>query len=62
MKPRRACLSILRGVFEDTEYFEWIGPHIFDVWGLPKKKKLRTVSIDESSAIAERAEKIYRNI
>ena len=62
MKPRRASLSILRGVFENTEYFEWIGPHIFDVWGLPKKKKLRTVSVDESSAIAERAEKIYRNI
>ncbi len=38
-----ACLSILRGVFEDTRGAEWIGPALFDIWGLPKKKKLRAV-------------------
>lgn len=40
-KPDLACLSILRGVFEDTQGEEWIGPRFFDIWGTPKKKKLR---------------------
>jgi hypothetical protein len=44
---RKACLSVLRGVFEDTKGAEWIGPALFDVWGLPKKKKLRTVDAQE---------------
>ncbi len=50
-KPRVACLSVLRGVFEDTHGLEWIGPSVFDVWGRPKKKKLRSVS--ESSCELE---------
>ena len=62
MKPRRAALSILRGIFEGTGYKEWIGPRFFDVWGLPKKKRLRTVSDDESAFIAETAEKIYNSL
>ena len=43
-RPRTACLSVLRGVFEDTHGCEWIGPCLFDIWGAPKKKRLRTVS------------------
>lgn len=62
MKPGRACLSVLRGVFEDTGYHEWIGPRLFDVWGLPKSKGLRTCSEEESRQIAMRAEEIYRYI
>ena len=45
--PRRACLSVLRGVFEDTHGLEWIGPRFFDVWGKPKKKRLHTVKDKE---------------
>ena len=45
--PRRACLSILRGVFDDTEGEEWIGPALFDVWGMPKKKKLNSLAEGE---------------
>ena len=62
MKPRRAALSILRGIFEGTGYKEWIGPRFFDVWGLPKKKRLHTVSDAESAFIAETAEKIYNSL
>lgn len=62
MKPGRACLSVLRGVFEDTGYHEWIGPRFFDVWGLPKKKPLSTCTEEESRQIAMRAEEIYRYI
>lgn len=44
---RVACLSILRGVFEDTAPDEWIGPSLFDVWGFPKKRRLRSLKSGE---------------
>ncbi len=48
MSPRRAALSVLRGVFEPTAYGEWIGPRLFNVWGLPRKQNLRTFTRDEA--------------
>ena len=48
MPPRRAALSVLRGVFEPTAYGEWIGPWLFDVWGLPRKRKLHTFTRAEA--------------
>ncbi len=60
MKPRRAALSILWGLFEDTAPFEWIGPSLFSVWGTPKKKPLRTADADEVRAIAKEAEEAYQ--
>ena len=57
--PKRACLSILKGVFDNTDYKEWIGPLVFSVWGRPKKKKLRTCSESESLRIYNTAEKIF---
>ena len=59
MKPRKACLSILLALFEDTEQNEWIGPRVFDVWGLPKKKKLKTCSKEEAEQISKIAKEIY---
>ena len=52
-KPHRACLSVLRGVFEDTRGCEWIGPSLFDIWGFPKKKKLRKISPRELEYFAK---------
>ena len=54
---KRACLSILRGVFEDTEGEEWIGPALFDVWGMPKKKKLRSLVSGELEYFREWSER-----
>ena len=48
MPPRRAALSVLRGVFEPTAYGQWIGPRLFDVWGLPRKRNLHTFTCDEA--------------
>ena len=48
MNPRRATLSVLQGVFEPTAYGEWIGPRLFNVWGLPRKQKLRTFTREEA--------------
>ena len=62
MKPTRASLSILRGVFEKTDAYEWIGPRIFDIWGLPSKKRLTSASAEEISRIAARAEELYAHL
>ena len=62
MKPKKACLSILKGVFEKCENREWIGPRFFNVWGLPKKRKLKTADAEEIALIAENAEKIYKSL
>ena len=62
MKPRKAALCILRGAFDPCGYHEWIGPRAFDVWGLPKKKALKTCTVKESEKIAEITEEIYNNL
>jgi NAD(P)-dependent dehydrogenase (short-subunit alcohol dehydrogenase family) len=62
MKPKKACLSILKGVFEKCEYREWIGPRFFNVWGLPKKKRLNTASDAEIAAIGKTADKIFKEL
>ena len=51
--PRRACLSVLLGVFEDTSDREWIGPRLFNIWGRPKKQKLRSVKQEELEYFAK---------
>ena len=58
MPPRRAALSVLRGVFEFTAYGEWIGPRLFDVWGLPRKRKLRTFTRDEAKIAFDAEERL----
>lgn len=62
MKPKKAALCILKGVFEPTAYHRWIGPRTFDVWGLPKLKKLKTCSETESLAIGQTAHEIYEKL
>ena len=60
MSPRRAALSIVRGVFEMSPYRTWIGPVLLDVWGLPRVKKLRTAKDEEIERIDRVAREIYR--
>ena len=62
MSPRRAALSILSGIFTPTDRCEWIGPRLFCVWGLPKKKRLTTAREDEIKRICESAEEIFGKI
>lgn len=62
MRPKKACLSIIRGVFKPCGYHEWIGPSLFDIWGYPKKKRLNTCSPSESLYIGKIAEKINKDI
>ena len=59
MKTDKASLSIVKGVFESTEGYSWYGPKLFDVWGLPSKKKLKTATENEIQRIASTAERIF---
>ena len=59
MKPARASLSLLCGVFEETSYGEWIGPACFDVWGTPRRRALRGCNSEERARIAKTAEEVY---
>lgn len=59
MRPKKACLSVVRGVFEACGYHEWIGPRLFDVWGLPKKRRLRSCKETECRHIAAAAQEAY---
>lgn len=62
MKAEKAALSVVKGLFDKTEYHTWYGPRLFNVWGLPSKKKLRTCSRPESRRIAEIADMMYLHI
>lgn len=62
MKPRKACLSVLYGMFAPVPSGYWIGPRIFDVWGLPSVKKLSTAGSEEKSKIIKIAERIFGEI
>lgn len=58
MPPRRAALSVLCGVFEPTAYGEWIGPWLFDVWGLPRKRTLRSFTREEAKSAFNAVERL----
>lgn len=62
MSNKKAVLSIVKGIFDKCDYKEWIGPRVFDVWGKPKKKSLKTCNSVESGEIFKISEKIYSNI
>jgi hypothetical protein len=59
MSAEKAALSIVKGLFEPTEYHTWHGPRIFNVRGLPSKKKLRPCSLCESKRLDSYSEQIY---
>ena len=62
MSAEKAALSIVKGLFDKTEYHTWYGPRVFDVWGLPSKKRLTTCSEKESLRIADIAGKVYFDV
>lgn len=62
MKPKKASVSILKGVFDTCCDCEWIGPRFFDVWGLPSKKTLKSTSSQERKHIFLTAERLYEEM
>ncbi len=60
MKPKKAALSILEGLFTPTAAGEWIGPRFFNVWGKPKKQRLKTIRPDEQKRLASVADETWK--
>ncbi len=61
MSPHKAVESLVHGVWEDCGYHEWIGPRLWDVWGTPSKRHLKTCGDEESRRIGAYAEMIWEN-
>ena len=61
-KIEQASLSLIKGIFENTQPFEWIGPKIFNIWGKPKKQRIKNIPTEEISKIFNIAENIYNNL
>ena len=62
MKPKKAALCVIKGIANPSGSGYWIGPRLFDVWGLPKKKKLNSCTADEQARIYDIAKIIYSQI
>lgn len=62
MRPRKACLSVIKGVFDSCGEMEWIGPRLFDIWGYPVKGRLKTCKAGEYDFILSTTEEIYKQI
>ncbi len=62
MSPKKAALCIIKGIFEPCGYGEWVGPRFFDVWGLPKKKRLKTFTCSEAQKVYASTKSIIKNI
>ena len=62
MKPKKAALSILKGLFKHTQGYSWIGPNLFNIWGYPSKKLLKTARESEIDRIYQTAEEIYNKL
>lgn len=58
MSPEKASLSVIKGIFEKCNPYEWIGPRFFNIWGMPQKTLLKPVSQEESAIIDEFTEQI----
>lgn len=58
MRPSKAALSILAGIYTNCKHLEWIGPKWFDIWGLPCKKTLKSIPTEECHTIGRLAEEI----
>ncbi len=62
MRPRKAALCVIKGVFDSCTVNEWIGPRVFNVWGLPKKQILKTCKTEERERISQNTEEIYKKM
>lgn len=60
--PKKAVLNLLASLFFNCNNDEWLGPKYFDIWGTPKKKKLKKCDNLEREQIFKIAEDIFSNL
>ncbi len=58
--PQKASLNIIKSLFKNTNFNEWIGPKYFNIWGTPTKHKLNTCKDDEKEKIHNFSQNIYK--
>ena len=62
MKPALAARSLVLGLCRPIPPLSWVGPRLFNIWGNPSVKTLRTCSAQERQRIFDTAEAIYENL
>ena len=62
MSPKKACLSVIQGIFNSCGKYRWIGPALFNIWGYPQEKDIKGCDEREYAYINKTAEEIYQNI
>ena len=64
MRPEKAALSILTGVFSTTtpQNESWIGPRFWGIWGMPCRRPLYTATQEEKDKIRAIANDIYTQL
>lgn len=60
--PAKAVRSILWGLFAPVGRDVWIGPRLFDIWGDPKIKPLRSIPKEERRRLISLADEIFRTL
>ena len=60
--PKKAVRGILLSFDGNCRHSEWFCPSVFNIWGKPEKKLLKTCDREESRRIGSIADKIYREI
>ena len=61
-KPEVAALNLVKGVFQDIEHNQWIGPKTARIWGKPTVSNLPESTAEERAKIYNLAEGICKVI
>ncbi len=61
-KAEVAALNIVRGLFVDINYDEWVGPKVAKIWGAPTVAKLPVATTEERAKVSNLAENICKVI
>jgi len=59
---KKASRSIIKAIDLNTNYLEWIGPHIKGIYGKPKVGKINKLKQDEIDLIYAKANELYNEI
>jgi short-subunit dehydrogenase len=59
---KKASRSIVMAVNTNASYLEWIGPHIWGIYGKPKVCKIKKLKADEIALMSNKANELYNEI
>lgn len=64
MRPEKAAISILTGLFSTTtpQNESWIGPRFWGIWGMPCRRPLYSALQEEKDKIRAIADNIFKEI